>query len=235
MNAMTRTTGLLLIAVPLVFTAGFTGLQMTFGYPDILRHPAGEVLTRFAQSGADLHLYWYAMMAASLAMIAATIGAGLMFIKGDAFLASLSIGAGVLAGLVQAMGLLRWVILVPMLAAQYTTPGATEIDQAMATSIFDFANQYLGAGIGEHFGYFFTAIWTILMSALVFKAHRIVASAGVVIGAGVLTGMLEPFGVPMAGTIVSLSYTVWALWTLALGVVTLFDGRRSILGAVQPA
>ena len=31
---------------------GFTGLQMTFEYPDILRHTAGEVLTRFAAGGA---------------------------------------------------------------------------------------------------------------------------------------------------------------------------------------
>ena len=46
-----RTAGALLVAVPLIFTAGFTGLQMTFDYPDILRHPAGEVLTRFAGSG----------------------------------------------------------------------------------------------------------------------------------------------------------------------------------------
>ncbi|MDB5541349.1 MAG: hypothetical protein JWQ89_3076, partial [Devosia sp.] len=112
MTATTRTTGILLIAVPLVFTAGFTGLQMTFDYPDILRQPAGEVLTRFATAGPDLHLYWYAMMAAALGMIPAAIGLGLLMWPRDAFVAALSIGAGVLAGLVQALGLLRWVILV---------------------------------------------------------------------------------------------------------------------------
>lgn len=30
MTAISRTTGALLVAIPLVFTAGFTGLQMTF-------------------------------------------------------------------------------------------------------------------------------------------------------------------------------------------------------------
>ena len=49
---------------------------MTFEYPDILRHPAGEVLTRFAAAGPDLHLYWYAMMSAALLMIGAAIALG---------------------------------------------------------------------------------------------------------------------------------------------------------------
>ena len=47
--------GGLLVVIPVVFMAGFTGLQMTFGYPEILRHPAREVLARFAAGGVDLH------------------------------------------------------------------------------------------------------------------------------------------------------------------------------------
>ena len=230
-----RTTGALLIAVPLIFTAGFTGLQMTFEYPDILRHPAGEVLTRFAGAGADLHVYWYAMMFAALLMIGGAIAAGLHFWKRDSLLAALSIGAGVLAGLVQALGLMRWVMLVPSLAAAYAAPGATEIDKSMAIALFDAANHYLGMGVGEHLGYFFTAIWTALISALVFKTNRIVAISGIVIAAGVISGMLEPFGVPMTGLINSISYSLWALWTLFLGVVILRSAAEMRAPTGRPA
>ena len=225
MNAMTRTTGLLLVAIPLVFTAGFTGLQMTFDYPDILRRPAGEVLTRFAAAGADLHLYWYAMMAAAIAMIPAAIGLGLRLWEEDRFLAALSIGAGVLAGLVQALGLLRWVLLVPMLAAGYVAPDATEASRQVAAALFDAANHYLGMGVGEHLGYFFTGGWTLVVAGLIWRQHRIVAAAGALIALGVLVGMAEPFGVPLAGTINSISYSLWALWLLVLGVIVLRDGR----------
>lgn len=69
-------TGLLLIAVPAVFTAAFTGLQMTFDYPDVLRKPAAEVLAKFANRGASLHLLWYAMMAAAIGLVPAAIGTG---------------------------------------------------------------------------------------------------------------------------------------------------------------
>ena len=232
MNATSRTAGSLLVAVPLIFTAGFTGLQMTFEYPDILRHPAGEVLKRFAAAGADLHLYWYAMMFASLLMIGAAIVLGLHFWKRGTLLAALSIGAGVLAGLVQALGLLRWVMLVPSLAAMYVAPGATEIQQSMAVALFDAANHYIGMGVGEHLGYFFTAIWTVLASALILRTNRITAAAGMVIALGVISGMLEPFGVPLTGLINSISYTLWALWTLIFGIAILRGERSTATDAV---
>ncbi|MDB5506734.1 MAG: hypothetical protein JWR75_1372 [Devosia sp.] len=235
MTTQSRTAGALLVAIPLIFTAGFTGLQMTFEYPDILRHPAGEVLTRFATAGADLHLYWYAMMLASLLMTGAAIASGMHFWKRDNFLAALSIGAGVLAGLVQALGLLRWVMLIPGLAAMYVAPGATEMQQTMAVSLFDAANQYLGVGVGEHFGYFFTAIWTALTAALIFRTNPILAVAGVVIAIGVVSGMLEPFGVPLTGLINSISYTLWAVWTLILGITVLLGKRQPAATAFQPA
>ena len=52
MTSLRLVTGGLFVAVPLLLVGGFTGLQMTFEYPDILRHTAGEVLTRLSD-------YWY--------------------------------------------------------------------------------------------------------------------------------------------------------------------------------
>lgn len=235
MTSARNTAGLLLIIVPLVFTAGFTGLQMTFDYPDILRHPGGEVLTRFAAAGADLHLYWYAMMAAAVGMIPATVAAGLHFWKRDNLLASLAIAFGALAGLVQALGLIRWVILVPGLAAAYVAPGAAETDKSTAVSIFDATNLYLGLGVGEHLGYLFTGVWTLLVSSLLFSDRRILSLSGFALSLGVLAGMLEPYGVPMAATINAIAYSLWALWTLILGVMLLAEGRSVHVRSAQTA
>jgi hypothetical protein len=48
--------------------------------------------------------------------------------------------------------------------------------------------------------------------------------------------MLEPFGVPLTGLINSISYTLWALWTLILGIVVLRSARSATTNAVaQPA
>lgn len=228
MTSARHLAGALLIIAPLVFTAGFTGLQMTFDYPDILRQPGGEVLTRFAAAGIDLHIYWYAMMAAALGLIPASVMTALHFWKRDPVLAGLSAALGALAGLVQALGLIRWVMLVPSLAATYTAAGAAEIDRAMAVSIFDAANRYLGVGVGEHLGYLFTGAWTLMVSALVFQGRRILALSGVVISLGVMAGMLEPFGAPMAADINAIGFSLWALWALWLGVALLLEGRRFV-------
>jgi len=96
----------------------------------------------------------------------------------------------------------------------------------MAVSIFDAANRYLGVGVGEHLGYLFTGAWTLLVSALIFQGRRILALSGVVISLGVMAGMLEPFGAPMAADINAIGFSLWALWALWLGVALLLEGRR---------
>ena len=227
--------GSLLAIVPVVFMAGFTGLQVTFGYPDILRRPAGEVLTRFAEGGADLHLYWYAMFASALALIAGSIAMGISLWERDRLIAGLSIGFGALAGLVQGLGLLRWVILVPMLAGHYTDPAATDIDRVVTTGLFDFANQYLGAGVGEHVGYMFTAVWTALIATLLMRDHRVIALSGYAIGLGIAFGLLEPFGVALAGPVVAIAFSLWAVWTLAVGIMTLRGSRAGFARVVPQA
>lgn len=227
MTSARRAAGALLVIVPLVFTAGFTGLQMTFDYPDILRQPAGEVLTRFAHAGWDLHVYWYAMMAAALGMIPTSVATGLALWKRDNLLASLTIAFGTVAGLVQTFGLIRWVILTPALAASYVAPGATETQQAMSVALFDAANLYLGVGVGEHLGYLFTGVWTLLVSALIFGERRILGASGVALSFTVMAGMLEPFGVPYTADINAIGFSLWALWALVLGVTLLLRPDRS--------
>lgn len=219
-----RAAGLLLVAVPLIFIAGFTGLQVSFDYPDILRRPAAEVLARFADGGGLLLAFWYAMMLAAILLVPAAVALGFHLWRRDPLLAALSAVFGVLAGLVQAMGLLRWIILVPSLATQNGLGG---VDADAAGRLFDAANHYLGMGIGEHFGYLFTAVWTALVAALVWRPHKIVARCGLAIAIGVAAGMLEPFGVPFTATINAVAYSLWAVWALMLGTVVLRSERST--------
>lgn len=223
--------GALLVAIPVVFMAGFTGLQMSFGYPDILRQPAGEVLARFAAGGVDLHVYWYAMLASALALVAAAIAVGIHFWERDRLVAGLSVGFGVLAGLVQALGLLRWVVLMPSLAAHFVAPEATELSRGMDAAMFDFANQYLGVGVGEHLGYLFTALWSAMLAVLLLRDHRTLAVTGLAIAAGVGFGMLEALGVGLAGYVVAIAFSLWAVWALLVGVQMLRDGRRNLVSS----
>ena len=53
-------TGIAMILVPIAFNLIFFALGSAFDYPDILREPAGTILRRFDDGGAELVALWYA-------------------------------------------------------------------------------------------------------------------------------------------------------------------------------
>ncbi len=144
---------------------------------------------------------------------------------------------GVIAGLVQTLGFLRWPFLVPYLAHAYLDPAASEAQRAAATLVFEAFNRYAGMAVGEHLGYLSTSVWTFLVGLLMLRAPlfgRWLGLSGMVLAVGVAAGLLEPAGVAFAGAVNAISYLAWALWLVAVGVVLL--ARRSALRmAVQPA
>jgi len=139
----------------------------------------------------------------------------------------LAVTVGVLAGLVQMLGLLRWVYLVPSLARLNADPALEDGQREANVAVFRAMNQYLGIGVGEHLGYLFTGIWSILIGIAIIGRDLIptwMGWVGVVVGAGVIIGSLEFLGPneeqgwKLAGAAIPILYIVWSLWLLALGV-----------------
>jgi hypothetical protein len=128
---------------------------------------------------------------------------------------------GVLSGLVQAFGLFRWVFHVPSLAATYADTVVDPVLRAAATMMFESAHRYLGVAIGEHLGYLFTGVWTILLGVMMLRSRQFpswLGVLGIVAAIGVMIGMLEPAGWNAAGAINAISYIVWSLWLIVMGV-----------------
>jgi hypothetical protein len=224
-------TGLLLIALPIAFTAAFFELGRAFDYPDILRKEPDEILRRFAAGGSGLILRWQALLVCAIAMLplaallAVELGAG-------PELTALSIVIGVAAGLVQMLGLVRWPFAVPELARRYVAAGGPDAEATRRSIEIVFAtlHRLLGVGIGEHLGYLFTGLWTLLIAASILSTAVLPGWLGIVglpIGLALLVGALEFVGPnekdgwPLAGTIVPIAYIAWSVWLIALGVFLL--------------
>lgn len=214
MTTLQRSTGLAMIAVPVLFMAAFTALQMSFDYPGILRQPASDILARFSAGGAGLLAEWYVFMLSALAFIPIGVLSGLWLWERNRVAAAFAATFGILAGLTQGLGLLRWVILVPSLQESSGDPAVTQ-------AVFEAFHLYAGAGIGEHFGYLFTALWTVSVAAALWQSQRLLASGGIVLALGILAGMAEPFGLALAGMVNAAAYTLWAIWLVVLGIVAL--------------
>ena len=217
-----RLAGLLLIVVPLLFTVCFTLLQMQFEYPDILRQPTTAVLTKFTAGGTGLIAIWYAITLSALLFVptAVLVHQTLSAYQPPAYL-WVATTFGVLAGLVQTLGFIRWPFLVPYLAGTYLDPASSEATRAAAVVVFEAFNRYAGMAVGEHLGFLCTGIWTFLVAAAFVKTRFIPAwlgGLGMALALGVVLGVFEVVGWEFAGPVNAISYLLWAVWLVIVGV-----------------
>jgi hypothetical protein len=215
-------TALALIGLPLAFNGVFFALGRSFSYPDILRQPTAHILTRFAAGGRRLVVLWYVFALTAILTIPMTLLMAGLF--GNHPLAVPSAILGVLSGLVQAMGLLRWPLLVPMLAARYGAPDTSPEGREAITVVFEAFHQYVGVGVGEHLGYILTAAWTLSVAVMMWPVAglgAVMGVLGIVSAVGILAGLAEPFGWKPAGAMNAISYLVWSAWLMLAGVALL--------------
>ena len=216
-------TAVLLIALPIAFNGIFFLLQKSFSYPDILRKPTGEILRRFSAGGSRLVGLWYAFTLTALLFIPLGVLLPRLLAGDNPAYFGVTAVVGVLAGLLQALGLLRWPFLVPYLAKTYVQPDASAASRQTVEVVFQSFHQYLGVAVGEHLGYLFTALWTALVAyrAIIHSTAPWFGWIGMICAVGILVGMLEPAGFKRAGTVNAIAYILWSLWLVALGVILL--------------
>ncbi|MGZ8771277.1 MAG: DUF4386 domain-containing protein, partial [Aeromicrobium sp.] len=118
----------LLIGVPIAFNVAFFELGRVFDYPGILRKEPDEILLRFAAGGSGLVVRWQALLVSALAMLPLVVLAAVV-IEAPVALSALSITVGATAGIVQALGLVRWPYAIPELARRFVAaPGGPDGD-----------------------------------------------------------------------------------------------------------
>jgi hypothetical protein len=214
---------LALLAMVVALNAAFTALVLLFGYDDVLREPAAEVLARFHAGGARLVAAWAAFAAGALAF--AWIG--------PAVEREVGLVPGWMApaaALAQAAGLLRWVTGVPVLAALHQAPDATEAARVAAEAAYLALHQFAGAAIGEVIGQVLLAGWTLRVALAMRARHPWLARAGLATLPLWLLGLSEPLATGWPGLPVveaaPIAFMAWEAWLLALGVTWLAAAWR---------
>lgn len=209
---ISRPVALALTALAIGFNLPFQQLATTFDYPGILREDPATILDRFAAGGPSLILTWYAFAFAALMFLpvgmAHALGAGRMA-QSPALAVAAAVTAA-LAGVMQAMGLLRWVMVVPGLAASGDVEG------------FALIHAFGGVAVGEHLGQSLTAAHVGLIALIQWRERRWpTAVLGALTVALILAGSLE--GVALAigrsgeafGLMAVAGYLGLTLWMLA--------------------
>lgn len=205
-------------------------LAQRFDYPDVLRQPTDEVLRRFRAGGSSLVLIWWGFTLSAVLFAPLAVLVGTQLGDADRSLVVLAVVTGVLASLVQFLGLIRWPFLVPYLAreADGAAPGSARAEAVDV--VFQSFNRYLGVAVGEYLGYTLTGVWSILTGVALIQTDAVpgwLGVIGVVIGPLFLLssfeflGRFEPSGWRLAGQVTPIAYILWSLWLVAVGVAFL--------------
>ncbi|MFQ3612432.1 MAG: DUF4386 domain-containing protein [Cyanobacteriota bacterium] len=223
MLRLRRWTGALCVGISLLANLPFLRLMSIFDYDDILREPPAVVLSQFAAGGSQLIWTWWAFAAVALVFVPTGILLATVLRREDTpYLETVGV-LGALSGLLQAVGLLRWVFVIPPLARAFVEADAGE--RSTLATVYGAVHQYGGVLIGEHLGQLLLVGWTIGI------AVAVLGSSGLPSWLGWLGLTTVPFwllgqtemlatGIPELPVLElgPVAFMLWEVWLLLLGL-----------------
>ncbi len=209
----------LLIVDALLAFAPVAILGPAIGWPASLGRPAAEQLAAIAAKpdavaiGYGVYLLYSLLIAPAMIGLAAQVLGGL-----QRPLAATVAAFAALSTLARAIGILRWLTVMPSLAASHAGAGAGAL--ASIESLFDALTAY-GGGIGELLGvslFMAASVGTLSVAALLRGGMpRSLAGGGVVVALMLIALAAPAFRLPLLIPVAA-AVTALTLWMLAVGV-----------------
>lgn len=192
-------------------------LAPTINWPASLDEPPAVILPLILDQSTAVFAGYLSYLIHALALIPLAV---LLrdALRLDGAMGRAVVALGVLAGFAKALGITRWLFLMPGLATAYTDPGATPATQDAIAVVYEAFNAYAG-GVGELMGVgLFAGIWTIVISVAVLRrGWTVIGYAGFGAAALLLSTLLSVVGIE-SPLMLTLSGILWQFWTLALAI-----------------
>jgi hypothetical protein len=205
-----------------LLSVGFLILADQFSFPEILRATSEQRLALFRQNQGLIVPAYYMMGLSGLTQIALAVMFHQSFARSGSTLLVAALVAGVSGGVFQAMGFMRWPIAVPYLAEQMASAPTPEMRSVVAL-LEGLLNRYAGMTLGEHLGFLGQGLWTVLISAAMFRGPLFAWPYGVVgsvLGGLIMVSSLEQLGGPFEaiGFLSAPVSAAWLGWLLMCGI-----------------
>ena len=234
--SMNRLTGILCILSVVGFFLPFTILLMGLHFTD---QPANIAFPIFRQQSTTILLSYYTISWSGLLLIATVLMLYRVVANRSSFSLIIATVCGVLGGLMQAIGDLRWPFLLPFLANTYFDPGSSQASRAAVVVVFQAVDQFAGVEMSEHLYYLFIGVWTLLIGLYLLRSLRFrnwIAWLAIISGCGLLISSIEQFDWPTIGSLLLLvvlaSRILWGIWLLIMATM-LFRSRQHPLSVVR--
>lgn len=212
-----RAAAMLLIAQFVTMWGAFFILAPSIDWPASLDQPPSVILPLIVEQAGPVFAGYLSYLVHALFLIPLAVLTR-QTLRMTPVLGALAVAFGVLAGFAKALGILRWLVLMPGLVVAYTAPETTEAGRTAIEVVYEAFNAYAG-GVGELMGVgLFAGLWTLTLSvALLRLGARVLGLAG--FGAAALLFSTLPSVVGIEHPLLlTASGILWQFWTFALAV-----------------
>lgn len=234
---LARVAGLLLMLQSLLIFVPMAILGGAINWPASLSEPAAVMLPLIQAQAGAVRIGYLSYLAFSIlfwpvALLAARAVAGSETLTP---LLRLALGFGIASAVARTLGIIRWLVAMPVLAVAYNDPATPAATRATIEIVYKTLNDYAGS-IGEVLGVsLFAALWLICLAVAILRTGalpRWIGLFGLVAAAALLGGLVELFGVDL-GALITVTTGVFQLWMLAAGLTLLI--RRGASRPLIPA
>ncbi|WP_427158209.1 DUF4386 domain-containing protein [Aliinostoc sp. HNIBRCY26] len=233
--SLVKITGIFFIFLVVLLNIPYILLIQNFEYDDILREPVDYVLQKFQAGGAGLILTWFIFGLAALLFIPASTLLHQIIAQEDTPYLKTATLMGALSGILQSVGLMRWVFVVPILANLYNNPTASKTTRETISVIYQVVHQYGGVVIGEYLGQTLLVFWTLgvgmaMLHSPLFKSW--VAYFGLMTVPLLVLGQSELLATVIPSMPVweftPVGFILWEIWILMIGISLLRTPKHRI-------
>jgi hypothetical protein len=223
-----RLTGVLLILSVVGFFLPFTILLFGLGFLD---QSPDVALSIYHQQSITvlLSFYGYVWDGLLLSLAVLLLYHVLQRWGQQSLVLKIATGCGVLGGMMQTVGDIRWPFLLPSLDAAYFDPHATQATRDAVAVVFQAVEQIGGVGLSEHLSFLLVGAWSLLLGWSIVRSSsfaRWIGWVGMVGGCFFFLGSIEQFNLPgitdALKPVLLLAHILWGVLLLALAVNLFF-------------
>ncbi len=210
----------LLLFAPLLILGG------AINWPASLDQPASVNLPLILEQATAVKLGYFLYMIYSVLIIpvafviSRVVGGG----ESENTLLKIANGFAIGSAVLRVLGIIRWLIPMPILAQVYTDPATSPATREAVAVMYDMLNGYAGS-VGEVLGVgFFAALWVGITSFVVLRdgtLPRWLGGYGLLTALALTVGLLEIINVD-AGAFLTLNVTMLQFWWLFIALIVLF-------------
>lgn len=216
----------LLIIESLLIFAPLTILGAAINWPASLDEPASVNLPLILEQATMVKLGYslymlYSILILPVAVVISRIVAGE---NQNNTLLNIATGFAVGSAVLRVLGIIRWLIPMPILAQVYVDPATSEATRESVAVMYDMLNAYAGS-VGEVLGVgFFAAVWVGITSYVILQERglpRWIGAYGFATAIALTAGLLEIVNID-AGAMLTINVSMLHFWWLIIALVLLF-------------